>query len=119
MPDSSVPPNRERGDFIGDDLSGIHTCHAGCPCQNRATGEDCPDCGGSGVKGENPIGLSRSCLKCGGSGRATPSTPAPGVRECERPDCTYLIVGKDLSGDEHCVQGHIQCRPSPPIPGEA
>jgi hypothetical protein len=49
------------GDFIGDDLSGIHTCHAGCPCQNRATGEadkarKCEMCDGTGHVWDGPEG---------------------------------------------------------------
>jgi len=31
-PDS--PENKCPGDFLGDDLSGVHTCHAGCPCHS-------------------------------------------------------------------------------------
>ena len=31
MPADS-PENKCPGDFIGDDLSGEHSCHAGCPC---------------------------------------------------------------------------------------
>ena len=37
--DPSPVLHREgRGDFIGDDLSGVHTCHAECPC--RESGPD-------------------------------------------------------------------------------
>ena len=29
---TSAEEARNQGDFLGDDLSGVHTCHAGCPC---------------------------------------------------------------------------------------
>lgn len=31
-------PREQKGDFIGDDLSEVHTCHAECPC--RESGPD-------------------------------------------------------------------------------
>lgn len=29
---TSAEEARNQGDFLGDDLSGEHSCHAGCPC---------------------------------------------------------------------------------------
>ena len=43
VPDS--PENKCPGDFIGDDLSGVHTCHADCPCHSGQP-SSIPDNGG-------------------------------------------------------------------------
>jgi hypothetical protein len=34
MTPADSPENKCPGDFLGDDLSGVHTCHAGCPCHS-------------------------------------------------------------------------------------
>ena len=31
---TSAEEARNQGDFLGDDLSGEHSCHAGCPCHS-------------------------------------------------------------------------------------
>ena len=32
---TSAEEARNQGDFLGDDLSGEHSCHAGCPCHAK------------------------------------------------------------------------------------
>lgn len=32
---AGIEEARNQGDFLGDDLSGEHSCHAGCPCHAK------------------------------------------------------------------------------------
>ena len=51
---TSAEEARNQGDFLGDDLSGEHSCHAGCPCHSgpevHITNQSQPEPGGEGPK---------------------------------------------------------------------
>ncbi len=98
MPADS-PENKCPGDFIGDDLSGVHTCHAGCPCHssgggcvsNKAAQGDDP------ARPDGPPPVDPQCPS------RSPQVPDRDVvcPECGKPDPVLIDGGFEMACGNH------------------
>ena len=108
------PQDKGRGDFLGDDLSEVHTCHDGCPCHTSEggfTAKKCRSCSGP-YKGDRCPSCSPSldgtdrqeCPDCGAEARICecPKPPRePSKWEQELQALQDRVAGKDRQEGEY------------------